>query len=64
MQAEQQILEKLEKIEKEVVEIKKHMVDADSVMTEEDYQALVAYREEKAASKLVSNKTMKSQLGI
>lgn len=64
MQAEQQILEKLEKIEKEVVEVKEHMVDADSVMTEEDYQALVSYRKEKVVGKLISNKTMKSRLGI
>lgn len=49
MNGQQLILEKLEKIEKQVVQIKEHMVDADSIMTEKDYEALLEFRKEKAA---------------
>lgn len=54
MASEQQILQKLDKIEKEIVTIKEHMVDVDSIMTEEDYLALLAYRKEKESGTLVS----------
>ncbi len=64
MDVEQQILQKLEKIEREVKEIKGHMVDIDSIMTEEDYGSLIAYREEKAAGKLVSHEQLKKELGL
>ncbi len=36
MNGEQLILQKLEKIEKEVGEIKKHMVDVDTILTAEE----------------------------
>ena len=36
MKGEQLILEKLEKIEKEVGEIKEHMVDVDTILTAEE----------------------------
>jgi len=36
MKSEQLILEKLEKIEKEVGEIKEHMVDVDTILTAEE----------------------------
>lgn len=57
-------LHKLEKIEKDVAEIKKHMVDADSIMTEEDYEALLEFRKEKASGKLISHEQLKRELGI
>ena len=59
-----QILEKLDKIEKEVKQIKNHMVDVDSIMTEEDYEALLAYREEKKAGKLITHDELKKELGL
>ncbi len=34
------ILQKLEKIEKDVVDIKEHMVDSDAILDEEDRQAI------------------------
>jgi len=37
------VMEKLDRIEKDVHEIKEHMVDVDSIMTEDDYEALLAY---------------------
>lgn len=53
------ILQKLEKIEKKVEELEANMVDFDSVMTEEDFEALLTYRKEKAAGKLVSHEKLK-----
>ena len=64
MTSEQQILEKLEKIEKDISNIKDHMVDIDCIMTEEDYESLLSYREEKNLGKLVSHEELKKELGI
>lgn len=64
MNTEKQILEKLEKIERQVEEIKVHMVDIDSIMTEDDYSALIEYRKEKEANKLVSHEQLKKELGL
>ncbi|MBL7160433.1 MAG: hypothetical protein ISS93_01110 [Candidatus Aenigmarchaeota archaeon] len=63
MKQETQIMEKINKIEQEVMEIKAHMADVDSIMTEEDYEALLAYREEKAAGKLTSRVDIVKELG-
>ncbi len=41
MEPNQEILKKLERIEREVILIKQHMVDVDRIMTEEDYEALL-----------------------
>ncbi len=64
MHSGQQVVEKIEKIEKEIAEIKKNMVDADSIMTEEDYKALLDYRKEKSQGKLVSHEKVKKELGL
>jgi len=64
MGPEQMVLEKLDRIEKEIHDIKEHMVDIDSIMTEEDYEALLAYRKEKASGKLVSQEQLKKELGL
>ena len=64
MADEKLILQKLEKIEKEVSQIKEDMVDRDSIMTEEDYLALLEYRKEKAAGKLISHKQIKKEFGL
>ncbi|MBI2583410.1 MAG: hypothetical protein HYW25_01970 [Candidatus Aenigmarchaeota archaeon] len=64
MSAETQILEKLEKIEREVKEIREHMVDIDSIMTEDDYEALLQYRKEKEEGKLISHEQLKKESGL
>ena len=64
MNSEKTILQKLDKIEKEIEDIREHMVDIDSIMTEEDYLALLEYRKEKEAGKLVSHEQIKKELGI
>jgi hypothetical protein len=58
------ILKKLENLEKEVKEIKTRMVDSDSIMTENDYSALIEYRKEKKSGKLVSHEHTKKELGL
>ncbi len=52
----EQILERLEKVEKRVEEME------DSTMTEEDYQALIDYRKQKAEGKLISHGQLKNEL--
>ena len=64
LMTEQQILKKLDKIEQELLTIKEHMADIDSVMTEEDYQALLAYRKEKTTGRLASHTQLKKELGL
>ena len=59
-----QIQEDLRFVKKEVIEIKQHMVDIDSIMTEEDYRALCCYREEKSKGTLVSHEKLKKTLGL
>ena len=58
------ILKKLEKIEKDVVDIREHMVDADAIMTEEDYKSLLEYRKEKSEGRLISHDELKKELGL
>ncbi len=58
------ILKKLENMEKEIKEIKRKMVDSDSIMTENDYSALIEYRKEKKARKLISHEHAKKELGL
>ncbi len=58
------ILQKLEKIEKNVEQIREHMVDSDAILTEEDYEALLEYRKEKAEGRLVSHDELKKELGL
>ena len=44
---EEKIVHELEAIRHDISYIKKHMVDQDSIMTEDDYHALQEYRKEK-----------------
>ncbi|HLC57519.1 MAG TPA: hypothetical protein VJH95_03030 [Candidatus Nanoarchaeia archaeon] len=64
MKFQQQILEKVDYMEKEIKAIKSRMVDQDSVMTEEDYKALLNYRNEKSSGKLVAHRLLKKELGL
>ncbi|MCX9014091.1 MAG: hypothetical protein OIN89_04730 [Candidatus Methanoperedens sp.] len=44
--------------------IKSHMVDVDSILTEEDYISLQEYRKEKESGTLTSHEALKKELGI
>ena len=58
------IMIELKEIKKDLDFIKEHMVDIDSVMTEEDYEALIEYRKEKKAGKLTSHEQLKEEIGV
>ncbi len=62
MAGEKLIMQKLQKLEKEVTQIKAQMADIDSVMTEEDYLALMDYRKQKASGRLLSHEQVKKEL--
>ena len=64
MEFEKQVIEKLDKLDKEIKTIKEHMIDIDTIMTEEDYEALLEYRKEKAEGKLISHEDLKKELGL
>lgn len=53
----------LRSIRKDLSFLKKHMVDIDSIMTEEDFLALQDYRKDKKEGKLLSHEQLKKQLG-
>ena len=65
---ETELLNKIQKdlefVKKEITEIKDHMVDIDSIITEEDYEALQNYRKEKLEGKLISHEELKKELGL
>ncbi len=54
MDKEHLILEKLEKIEKEVEEIREHMVDVDTILTEEERRLLEQSKKREKEGKLFS----------
>ncbi len=58
------IFEELDFLKKKILSIEKHMVDIDSILTEDDFSALTEYRKEKAESKLVSHDQLKTELGL
>jgi len=58
------VLNKLDTIKLELDFIKKNMIDADSILTEEDYQSLVEYRKEKSVGKLISHEQLKKELKL
>ncbi len=59
-----EILHELKAIREDLEYIKVHMVDIDSILTEEDYLSLQEYRKEKASSMLISHEDLKNELGI
>ncbi len=58
----EKISNELAAIRQDLEYIKKHMIDIDSIMTEDDYLALQEYRIEKKADKLVSHAQLKKEL--
>jgi len=59
-----EILHELRAIREDLDYIKGHMVDIDSILTEEDYLSLQEYRIEKASDRLISHEDLKNELGI
>ena len=54
----------LESLKKIVNEMKERMIDADSIMAEEDYDAILAAREEKKSNKLTGFDDLKKELKL
>ncbi len=59
-----EIVDELKALRQDVEYLKVHMADADSIMTEDDYEALQQYRKEKKSGKLVSHAALKKELGF
>ena len=59
-----ELINELRSIKKEISFIKEHMVDMDSILSEEDYTALQDYRNEKKIGKLISHEKMKKELKV
>ena len=59
-----EILHELRTIREDLDYIKCHMVDIDSILTEEDFLSLREYRKEKASGILTSHEDLKNELGI
>ncbi len=51
-------------MKKELEGIKSYMKDLDSLMTYDDFEALEAYKQEKAQGKLTSHAALKKELGL
>ena len=60
----QEIINELKNIRIEIEFIKQHMVDTDSIMTEDDYVALKEYEKEKEEGELISHEDLKKELQI
>ena len=54
----------MEFVKMELRRIMEHMVDVDSIMTEDDYKALYEYRREKSEGRLISHEELKKELGL
>lgn len=59
-----EIRHELKAIREDLDFIKSHMVDVDSILTEEDYISLQEYRKEKESGTLTSHEALKKELGI
>ena len=59
MGTEAKIFEELKAIKSDLSYIKSHLLDPDTLLTEEDYEALLQYRAEKKQGKLTSHKNLK-----
>jgi len=54
----------LKLLRRELSEIKKHIVDIDAILTEDDYMALQEYKKEKSEGKLILHEELKKELGL
>ena len=54
MKIEQQILEKIDRIEKEVKDIREHMVDVDTILTDDERRLLDESIKHQKKDKLIS----------
>ncbi len=60
----QVIHEELKAIKSDLAYVKKHMLDVDSILTEEDHEALKQAEKEHQKGKTIKLKDLKKQLGL
>ncbi len=58
------IFSEIRSIHEDLAFIKEHMVDADSILSEEDYKAILDSRLEKKRGKLISLGDLKKEIGL
>ena len=58
------LLEELKDIKKEIVYIKEHMIDVDSLLDESDHQALKEAEDDVKAGRTLSLEQVKKELGL
>ncbi len=58
------MISELKAIREDLDYLKEHMVDIDSIMTEDDFIAVMKAREEKKHGKLVKLEDLKKELGM
>ena len=58
------IQQELKAIKNDLDYLKEHMVDVDSILTEEDFEALKQTEKEHAEGKTIKLKDLKKQLGM
>ncbi len=54
----------IEFVKQKITKIEEHMVDADSILTLEDFKALQEYSKEKSNRALTSHGQLKKELGL
>lgn len=59
-----EIVHELRAIREDLDFIKGHMIDVDSIMTEDDYFSLNEYRDEKNSDELTSHDELKKEMGL
>ena len=59
-----EIIDELRAIREDLDFIKGHMIDVDSIMTEDDYLSLNEYRNEKESGKRTSHEELKREMGL
>ncbi len=62
--AQNQLLEELKEIKKEINSIKKNMVDKDMILSQDDFDALTETAREKKAGKLIDSEQIEKEFGI
>lgn len=62
--ATNRIFSEIKSIHEDLAFIKEHMVDIDSILSEEDYKAVLDSRIEKRKGKLSSLSDLKKELGL
>jgi len=59
---EARVMKELKSIREDLDYIKEHMIEADSILSDEDHESLEKYKKEKEEGKLVSHKELKKSL--